>query len=214
MMRCFLKEEKKYNKISANTDVFFRKNKGFTLIELLVVIAIIGMLSSVVLVSLSSARSKSRDAGRIASAKQLQTALELYYSENGHYPISTGGCGSTVPNTAWCNSVQSLSGGHWIHDNGVSGVLDPFLSAEPIDPKQGSSPNFLPLNGGTFYYFSSGYGGSGKWYMIIFGLENSHAIENIDGARSCPYTGYPDGRLFNYGNGTNNIVTLGAGCNY
>ncbi len=64
------------------------KNKGFTLIELLVVIAIIGILSSVVLVSLNSARIKARDAKRTASIKELQTALELYYDDNGSYPSS------------------------------------------------------------------------------------------------------------------------------
>jgi prepilin-type N-terminal cleavage/methylation domain-containing protein len=65
--------------------------KGFTLIELLVVIAIIGILSSVVLASLNSARKKGRDARRIADVKQLQLALELYYDANGAYPavIST-----------------------------------------------------------------------------------------------------------------------------
>ncbi|MBV9159308.1 MAG: prepilin-type N-terminal cleavage/methylation domain-containing protein [Candidatus Kaiserbacteria bacterium] len=65
--------------------------RGFTLIELLVVIAIIGILSSVVLASLNSARKKGRDARRIADIKQLQLALELYYDANGAYPavIST-----------------------------------------------------------------------------------------------------------------------------
>jgi len=53
--------------------------RGFTLIELLVVIAIIGILSSVVLASLNSARQKGRDARRISDVKQVQLALELFY---------------------------------------------------------------------------------------------------------------------------------------
>jgi len=62
------------------------KRKGFTLIELLVVIAIIGILSSVVLASLNSARQKSRDARRVSDIKQLQLALELYFDTAGEYP--------------------------------------------------------------------------------------------------------------------------------
>ena len=65
------------------------KQKGFTLIELLVVIAIIGILSSVVLASLNTAREKSRDAKRVADVKQLQVALELYFDDNSAYPDSS-----------------------------------------------------------------------------------------------------------------------------
>ncbi|QQR82870.1 type II secretion system protein [Candidatus Campbellbacteria bacterium] len=64
--------------------------RGFTLIELLVVIAIIGILSSVVLASLNSAREKARDAKRISDIKQIQLALELYAdSHAGLYPAAT-----------------------------------------------------------------------------------------------------------------------------
>lgn len=54
-----------------------RFSKGFTLIELLVVIAIIGLLSSVVLASLSSARTTSRAAAVKASMKQIQSQMEV-----------------------------------------------------------------------------------------------------------------------------------------
>ncbi|MBI3632996.1 MAG: type II secretion system protein [Candidatus Vogelbacteria bacterium] len=64
--------------------------KGFTLIELLVVIAIIGILSSVVLVSLQSSRAKARDAKRIADIGSIQQALALYYDSNNSYPADIG----------------------------------------------------------------------------------------------------------------------------
>lgn len=66
-----------------------RAGEGFTLIELLVVIAIIGLLASVVLVSLNSARAKSRDAKRIADAKLVANAIELYFNDNATYPPTT-----------------------------------------------------------------------------------------------------------------------------
>ncbi len=60
---------------------------GFTLIEMLVVVAIVGLLSSTILVGLGTARSKARDARRIADLRQVQTGLENYYVEhNQSYP--------------------------------------------------------------------------------------------------------------------------------
>ena len=64
-------------------------NRGFTLIELLVVIAIIAILASLVLVSLATARAKSRDAKRVAEIGQMRKALELYYDSNQTYPSTT-----------------------------------------------------------------------------------------------------------------------------
>lgn len=76
-----------------------KNQKGFTLIELLVVIAIIGILAAVVLVSLNSARSKSRDARRLADIRQIQTAMELFYNDNSGYP-DDGGTSPTMTDGA------------------------------------------------------------------------------------------------------------------
>lgn len=65
-----------------------KTDKGFTLIELLVVIAIIGILASVVLASLGSARTKSRDTSKAAQIKEVKKAMEAYYLDNGAYPAT------------------------------------------------------------------------------------------------------------------------------
>ncbi len=60
--------------------------RGFTLIELLVVVAIIGLLSTMAVIALGNARQKARDARRQSDLKILQTAVELYVSDNGAVP--------------------------------------------------------------------------------------------------------------------------------
>ncbi|HUO50135.1 MAG TPA: prepilin-type N-terminal cleavage/methylation domain-containing protein [Candidatus Paceibacterota bacterium] len=87
-----------------------KRTRGFTLIELLVVIAIIGLLASIILASLDSARKKGRDARRIADLKQLQLALELYQDASGTFPV-----------------VSSLGA--------IPSVLAPtYISSVPTDP--------------------------------------------------------------------------------
>lgn len=65
----------------------YKEPKGFSIIELLVVIAVITLLAIIGIVALNSSREKARDAKRIADIRQIQTALELYYSDEDEYPI-------------------------------------------------------------------------------------------------------------------------------
>lgn len=85
-----------------------KNKKGFTLIELLVVIAIIGLLSAIVMASLSSARSRGRDAKRFSELRQIQYALALYFDANGKYPtclyVATG-CTTTLQNSVFMKNV-------------------------------------------------------------------------------------------------------------
>lgn len=78
-----------------------RASKGFTLIELLVVVAIIGLLASIVIVSLSGARSGARDAKAKSELRQIHTAFELCYQapgSTGYFEIVPAAQGD---GTAW-----------------------------------------------------------------------------------------------------------------
>lgn len=159
------------------------RQRGFTLIELLVVIAIIGVLSSVVLVSLNTARAKARDANRTAAIAQFKNALELYYLDNRQYPLSGG---ATAPNSGWTTSTDTS----WAT---LQTALAPYMAQLPRDPNQSSSG--WPYTAGVygFSYYSQGYGCDRQWYMIIWRPEGTKASPGIT---AC------NGTVFNYGNGT------------
>ena len=166
------------------------KNNSFTLIELLVVIAVIGLLASIVLVSLGPARSKARDARRKQEISQIMKALELYYDDKGQYPPSGG---ATYPNSGWSNSNDSS----W---DTLKGYLVNYISL-PKDPlnQTGGWPG-----GGkySYAYFSSGYGCPQQWYMSVYKLEKPDITG--PGVKAC------NGTYFNY-SGT---ITIGMcpGC--
>jgi general secretion pathway protein G len=74
--------------------------KGFTLIELLIVIVIIGILASFLMANYVGVRSRARDVQRKADLRQLQSAFELYRSEDasGQYPAALPACGAALKN--------------------------------------------------------------------------------------------------------------------
>ncbi len=77
---------------------------GFTLIELLVVVAIIGLLISVISASLNIARTKSRDARRVADLKQIKSGMDIYFSNGSGYPDTT----TWVPGTSLACSGTNI----------------------------------------------------------------------------------------------------------
>ena len=124
-----------------------RTTHGFTLIELLLVVAIIGLLSSVVLASLNTARARARDAQRLSDMRSLESALELYRSDNPTYPSTS---------SAWWGTCSSC-GSHGT--SGASGYVPnlapTYIPELPRDPKT-AEPNRCYL-----------YRSNGADYMIV-----------------------------------------------
>jgi prepilin-type N-terminal cleavage/methylation domain-containing protein len=122
--------------------------KGFTLIELLVVIVIIGLLASVVLVSLSNSRKKARDARRLTDMNQIYTALNMYYSDYGCLPRTTG---TTCPGAGGYSDANS-GGWDYSSQGGFMGFLvnAGYMSQVPVDPVNNMTGDGVPA--GTYAY--------------------------------------------------------------
>ena len=133
-------------------------NRGFTLIELLVVIAIIGLLSSVVLASLSTARRKGNTAAAQSQLKSLQVAMQLCISENnGNYPNSGGNqeiCLDGGSDTS-CLFGGTSYGESSLLSCGSSGTLRDFLKADSI-------------NSSTFNATVTGAPGAGTYNGLVY----------------------------------------------
>ena len=162
----------------------FKSRRGFTLIELLVVVAIIGVLTSVILASLNTARAKARDARRLLDMHHMQVALDLYYSDYGRYPdsdmLGTGNWDTSGPGGAEISGsfITPL----------VNGVYLPSNLQDPTTNNTGGNYRY-------YRYPANQYGCTNAFYVLeIVDMETSSGRYPSSPGWSCPLRNWtPEG---------------------
>ncbi|MFA6271877.1 MAG: type II secretion system protein [Patescibacteria group bacterium] len=154
---------------------------GFTLIELLVVIAIIGLLATIAVVALNSARTDARNVKRKADLSQIANALEIYYDRYGRYPDNSTATGYGE------EDITNIYGFNWDLSCLEGGSKDVFLSPLTQTGIMATTPNdplyrMTPLL--CYGYTSISYpsGSALKGYYLISYLEGNAA----SGKNDCP----------------------------
>jgi len=132
---------------------YLDKKTGFTLIELLVVVAIIGVLSSVVLASLTSVRKKTRDSQRAQDMQTIYTMLTQYSIEYGHIPITSAY--NDANSGSWDYSSQPTNAPTFMSFLTTSGIAKQV----PVDPINNMIGDGIPADTYAYKYYC--YSGSG-----------------------------------------------------
>jgi len=147
--------------------------RGFTLIELLVVISIIALLSTVILAALSTARQGARDADRINSIRQMQTALELYYSDDETYPDGDG-----AGDGGW----DTPGNGTFVEVLNTNRLLSGAIT-DPLSDDSAGNFRYFRFPAGSFGCPAT----NGAFYVLgIADMETSDGEHHLSPGWSCP----------------------------
>lgn len=149
--------------------------KGFTIVELLVVIVVIAILAAITIVVYNGIQERAQFAKMRSDMAQLNKAIQLYYADNGSYPLTPAGGSGQPCNGYWCGWDQATG------DNFIPGLVPKYISVTP----QLSSSNVID---DTYLYRSTSPTDGSDYKLIRLkggGLSTNEASEMISLRAKC-----------------------------
>lgn len=103
-----------------------KTTSGFTIVELLIVIVVIAILAAISIVAYNGIQERARFAAMRSDLSSLNKAIQLYYAQNGSYPITPNPCNGVSGN--WCGWNQVTA------NDFIPGLVPTYISATPQLP--------------------------------------------------------------------------------
>lgn len=100
-------------------------HRGFTIVELLIVIVVIAILAAITIVAYNGVSARAQYSKMQSDLLALNKAIQLYYVDNGFYPITPAGTGTPCSSGNWCGWNRS------VNDNFIPGLVPAYLSVTP-----------------------------------------------------------------------------------
>jgi prepilin-type N-terminal cleavage/methylation domain-containing protein len=112
-----------------------KNSKGFTIVELLIVIVVIAILAALVLNSFRGVQERARDTKRRTDVNAQASQLEVYYTDNGGYPLFTG----QINTDSWISSnLKGADLNAWRAPNQTTNSM--VNSSSPTKDQYGYTP--------------------------------------------------------------------------
>ena len=130
-------------------------SRAFTLLEILLVVGIIAILAGIVIIAINPAKqlADTRNAERRSDIRELNSAMQQYYIDNGRFPTSTPTTLTEICDTGATAYPSGVSCGSLVD---LPILVPTYIPAIPVDPSGASStlsliPRAEAATGGTGY---------------------------------------------------------------
>lgn len=165
----------------------YRNRQGFTIVELLIVVVVIGILAAIVIVAYNGITTQAENTKTVQGVAQYVRGLQIYVTQNGHYPIEDGyPCLGPHPGTS-CGRITNGSSDYCLGSGTtVSGadfdteMKTVFNGNVPVLSTQQMSCGTVKAHGAYYLPNDSNGGSTARIYYFLKGNQPCNGVGGVD----------------------------------